>query len=105
MTKKNNPTSRKLVDERYARTGFYKKVIGEAKREKECPLCSMRWHTNPTLKTIGGWFITKSFQPYENSNLHFLIISKQHKERFEKLKMQDWKEIFALEKWAIKKYH
>jgi len=99
------PKKRTLVDASYAKTGFYKKVLAEASIGKECPLCTLRWHTNPVLKTIDQWFITKTFQPYKNARLHFLIIGKKHKTGIDQLILSDWKDISALQKWAIKKYH
>jgi diadenosine tetraphosphate (Ap4A) HIT family hydrolase len=99
------PKKRALVDGRYAKTDFYKEVLIEANIKKECPLCTLRWHTNPILKTIGAWFITETFQPYPNARLHFLIIGKRHKTGIEQLSPSDWKDISALQKWAVKKYH
>jgi diadenosine tetraphosphate (Ap4A) HIT family hydrolase len=95
---------RKFIDARYAKSGFYKKVLADIKGAKICPLCTLKWHTNPILKTSGGWFITETFQPYENAALHFLIIGKKHKENLNQLSPCDWKEISDLQKWAIKKY-
>jgi diadenosine tetraphosphate (Ap4A) HIT family hydrolase len=95
----------KLVDSHYAKSGFYKKVLTEVKGEDVCPLCTLKWHTNPILKTAGAWFITETFQPYPNAVLHFLIIGKRHKEKLNELTAGDWKEISTLQKWAVKKYH
>ncbi len=95
----------KLVDTHYARSEFYKKVLIDVKSEKVCPLCTLKWHTKPILKTIGGWFITETFQPYPNAALHFLIIGKRHKENLAELTAGDWKEISQLQKWAAKKYN
>jgi diadenosine tetraphosphate (Ap4A) HIT family hydrolase len=95
----------KLINARYAKSGFYKRVLTEVGGAKVCPLCTLKWHTNPILKTVGAWFITKTFQPYPNTTLHFLIIGKRHKESLSELSPRDWKEISGLQKWAIKKYH
>ena len=94
----------KLVDARYAKSGFYRKVLGAAAREQACPLCTLKWHTNPVLKTIGNWFITETIQPYENAKQHFLIIGKRHKEDLRELTAKDWEEMSRLQKWAIRKY-
>ena len=94
----------KLVDDRYAKSGFYKKVLTEVKGAKVCPLCTLEWHTNPILKTVGAWFLTETFQPYPNAALHFLIIGKRHKENLAQLTPVDWKEISQLQKWATRKY-
>jgi diadenosine tetraphosphate (Ap4A) HIT family hydrolase len=94
----------KFIDAHYAKSGFYKKVLTEVKGAKICPMCTLKWHTNPILKTQGAWFITETFQPYPNAAMHFLIIGKRHKENLSELAPRDWKEISALQKWAIKKY-
>ncbi len=96
--------NKKLVDGRYAKTARYRKVIREAESENACPLCTLKWHTNPILKTIGGWFITETIQPYKNTDRHFLIIGKRHKEQLPELTPSDWIEISRLQKWAVKKY-
>jgi diadenosine tetraphosphate (Ap4A) HIT family hydrolase len=95
----------KLVDGRYAKSGFYKKILTEVKRDDVCPLCTLKWHTKPILKTSGTWFITETFQPYPNAAMHFLIIGKRHRENLDELKANDWKDILALQKWVVKKYH
>ncbi len=97
--------NKKLVDARFAKTAHYKKVIQEAESENACPLCTLKWHTNPILKTIGNWFITETIQPYKNADRHFLIIGKQHREQLSELAPRDWMEISQLQKWAVKKYH
>jgi diadenosine tetraphosphate (Ap4A) HIT family hydrolase len=95
---------RKFIDAHYAKSRFYKKVLTEVQGAKVCPMCTLKWHTNPILKTQGAWFITETFQPYPNAAMHFLIIGKRHKENLSQLTPRDWKEISELQKWAIKKY-
>lgn len=99
--------NKKIVDERYAKTSRYKKILGEIKGAKVCPFCpgTFKWHTKPILKTEGGWLITESFQPYPNTAHHFLIIGKRHKEQLPELTPRDWSEISRLQKWVVKKYH
>lgn len=103
-SKRMKKPARKFVDDRYAKSGFYRKVLADVKGAKVCPLCTLQWHTNPILKTAGGWFITETFQPYPNAEKHFLIIGKRHKECLTELTSGDWKDISALQKWAVKKY-
>jgi len=93
-----------LIDARYAKTGKYRRDLQEAVKAKECPLCTLRWHTNPILKKTGGWQITETTQPYKNSDLHFLVISKKHKERLEDISKNDLNNIFSLMRWATKKF-
>jgi ATP adenylyltransferase len=99
--------NKKVVDTRYAKSERYKKILTDIEGAKVCPFCpkTFKWHTNPILKTTGNWLITKSFQPYQNTAHHFLIIGKRHKEHLTELTSGDWSEISRLQKWAIKKYH
>ena len=94
-----------LVDDRYAKTGRYRKDLKEASEAKECPLCTLRWHTNPILKRKGGWFITRTTQPYKNTKWHFLLIAKKHVEDIELLKENDLSEVLSLIKWAKKEFN
>lgn len=98
--------SKKFVNSRFARKGEYEKVIKAIIAAGHCPFCpeNFRYHKNPILRKTKNWFITLSSWPYENSRLHFLILSKKHKEKFEELTLEDFKEIKSLAAWANKKY-
>ena len=99
--------NKKVVDARYAKTSQYRKVLGEIEGAKVCPFCpeTFKWHTNPILKREGNWLITESFQPYKNTDHHFLLIGKRHKEQLSELTPKDWNEMAQLQKWAIKKFN
>ncbi len=100
---KRNPV-KKIVDARFAKSKMYSKVLHEAIGEKVCPLCDMKWHTNPILKRSGGWMITENFQPYKNARHHFVIISKKHRENFLELTSSDWEAIRTLTAWTLRKF-
>ena len=95
-----------LIDPRYAKGSKYTKVIKEIQNEGVCPFCpaSFKWHTKPILKTEGNWFITENFNPYKNTQHHFLIIGKKHKELLSELTMLDLQAVWSLACWAIKKF-
>ncbi len=95
------------VDPRYARGKKYKKAMSEIVSANVCPFCpkTFKWHTNPILKHDRKWFITKSFNPYKNSEYHFLIIGEKHKEFISDLSMSDWKSVLNLISWALKKFN
>jgi diadenosine tetraphosphate (Ap4A) HIT family hydrolase len=101
--KRNN---RKIVNPRFARGKKYKKVLHEIESVGVCPFCpkNFRWHTKPILKQSDDWFITENFNPYKNSQYHFVIINKKHKERFSELSLADWRNMARLALWAIKKF-
>lgn len=98
--------NKKLVDNRYAKSGMYKKVIDEIASQKVCPFCpeTFKWHTKPILKRLGGWLITENFSPYKNARYHFILVGKEHKEKISELTSTDWKAISSLISWAVKKY-
>lgn len=101
--KKNKPN---FVNPRFARKGEYEQIIKKIISERHCPFCAenFKYHKNPILKKTNNWFITESSWPYKNSERHFLIIGKKHKEYFPELSLNDFKEVKNLANWAIKKF-
>lgn len=99
--------SKKFVNPRFARKGEYKKVIEKIISEGRCPFCpeNFNHHKNQILKKTKKWFITKSSWPYKNSEHHFLVIGKSHKEFFTELDFNDFKEVKNLVNWAIKRFN
>lgn len=97
---------KRLVNPRFAKSGFYGKVINEIKQVGVCPFCpkTFKWHTKPILRRTKDWLITENFSPYKNARYHFLVISKSHKEGFHNITRKDWLEISKLVCWAIRKY-
>ena len=94
------------VDPRNARSKKYKRIINEILEKNVCPFCpeTFKWHTKPILRYKRSWFITENFNPYKNSQFHFLVIGKKHKEELSQLTTQDWGSIISLFAWALKKY-
>lgn len=103
---KEEKTKHSKVDPRNARGGKYKNIMNQIVAENVCPFCpkTFKWHTKPILKNDGQWFITENFNPYQNSKNHLLIIGKKHKEFLSELSLRDWKSIFTLIDWALKKF-
>ena len=96
-----------VVDSWYAkRNPKYGKIIKAIEGEGVCPFCpgKLKYHTNPVLRSTSEWFLTENFMPYENAGRHFLIIGKRHQEQFDNLIAQDFIEVRALAKWAIRKF-
>ena len=100
------PSKKKVVDPRFAKGGRYKQVIREIERVGVCPFCpeNFKWHTKPILKRKGDWLITENFNPYKNTRHHFIVIKKTHKERFEELAANDWRDLSYLVAWTIKNF-
>jgi diadenosine tetraphosphate (Ap4A) HIT family hydrolase len=99
--------SKKVVDPTYAKSKDYAKVLNDIQSDAKCPFCpdNFKYHKNPILKKDKTWIITQSSWPYKNSQNHFLIICKKHKEEFSDLKASDFKSVMALSNWAIKKFN
>ena len=99
-------TKNKVVDITYARTKEYLEVLRRVEKEGKCPFCpdNFRYHPKPILKKTKKWFITKNTWPYKNAAYHFLIISKNHREKLQELSLGDWGEVHSLADWAIEKY-
>ena len=99
-------SQKKVVNPRFAKSKEYGKVIHTIAAIGKCPFCpeNFRYHKKPILKKNRGWFITENSWPYKNSQQHFIIISKNHKEKIQELKPADLQHILALATWAVKKY-
>lgn len=69
------------VDPRHAKTERYAEDLAEIVAAEVCPFCpeNFHWHDHPIIARDGKWFITESSHPYENSQMHFLIIGQEHK--------------------------
>ncbi len=100
----NGKRNKRIINPRFAKSKRYANVLREAIGENVCPLCDMKWHTNPILKTENGWLITKSFQPYKNTRHHFIVVSKEHHEHLSQLTHADWRAIGNLVTWASRKF-
>lgn len=98
--------SKRFVDPRFAKGNMYARVMRSIVRAAVCPLCqkTMQWHTKPILKRTGGWLITENFNPYKNTEYHFIIVCNRHITRFEQIATRDWAAIASLMRWALKHF-
>lgn len=107
MSKPAGKKSKKVVDPTFAHARKdYFNVIKTIEAGGQCPFCPFhfKYHKNPILKKHKGWLISKSSWPYENSQLHLIIIGDEHKEQIWELGEEDIKSILFLIKWAAKKF-
>ncbi|HDY72911.1 MAG TPA: HIT domain-containing protein [bacterium] len=97
---------KKFISRDPAESKEYKDVLKAIKKTGKCPFCkeNFKYHKKPILFRKKNWFITKSSWPYKNTQYHFLIISKKHKEDFTQLNTSDFSEVSQLAKWATGKY-
>ncbi len=97
----------KVVDLTYAKNPEYLKILRTIELDKKCPFCpdNFKYHTKPILKQSGNWFITKNFNPYENSDHHFIILSNKHFEHLIEVDNSDFAHILELAKWAVNEFN
>jgi len=102
----NKLANSSVVNPRYAKSKGYRDVIDTIQNIGKCPFCpdNFKYHKEPILKKLNGWFITKSSWPYKNSQKHFLIISPVHKENLAQLTFKDINSVLSLSKWATKEF-
>jgi ATP adenylyltransferase len=95
-----------VVDLRFAKTVEYRNVLETIRKDGRCPFCpqNFKYHKNPILKRSGGWLITKNSWPYQNTKHHFILLGIKHKETLDQLSLHDLKAIFALLRWAVKRF-
>lgn len=101
-----NRGKKEVVNPDFARTKEYRNVLNIFKKAGDCPFCKEAFKTlkKPVLKKEKGWFVTANSWPYKKSKYHFLIISEKHKENIDDFSISDFKAIFNLINWLIKKY-
>jgi diadenosine tetraphosphate (Ap4A) HIT family hydrolase len=78
----------------------------KADKEKICPFCPkglIEIHKLPVEKEIGNFFTTKTAFPYEGTETHYLIISKNHIVDPDQITNNDWQDIGKVFNWVIKK--
>jgi len=104
-----------LVDETYAEhddsSGEYSKILKEAKEKGECPFCPENLtKTNKIILEVSdgwpshGWVLIENKWPYENADVHLILIPKRHITTVEEINPADWADIQSLIKMAREKY-
>lgn len=99
---------KRVVNIKYAKgKGEYEEVIRSIENEGKCPFCpeNFKYHKKKVLRKKGNWFVTDNTWPYKNARIHLLIIGVKHKEKFEELTIDDFKDVSSLTRWAIKKFN
>jgi len=107
MEKDRNP----LVDPNYAGTddasGEYLKILNEAKEKGKCPFCPENLtKTNEIdldMRKL-GWLAIRNKWPYENAEVHLILIPERHLTAIEEIKDTDWAAIQELISLAKEKY-
>jgi diadenosine tetraphosphate (Ap4A) HIT family hydrolase len=76
----------------------------EADKENICPFCPDGLkviHRLPIEIEIGRFFVTKSAFPYEGTNYHYLIVSKEHITEPAQISGEDWQDIGKAFNWVL----
>jgi len=95
-----------VVNDKFARSEEYRKVITAIKSENKCPFCpeNFKYHKKPILKKSGEWILTENSFSYKDARFRFLIIGLKHKENFSELTMNDLRSVRYLTNWVIRKF-
>jgi len=93
----------------YVRDGVsdeYRGVLERIQEAGHCPFCpeNFLYHKNPILCTEEDWFITQNSWSYTNAEHRLIIISREHKESFADLSLEDFTQVMRLVQWAIAKF-
>ncbi len=86
------------------RSDEQKTRMEKAAKENICPFCSEGLkviHKLPIETDIGKFFITKSAFPYEGTEYHYLIISKEHITEPAQLSSEHWQDIGKSFNWVL----
>ncbi|MDP2651281.1 MAG: HIT domain-containing protein [bacterium] len=70
--------------------------------EDKCPFCSEnlpRHHKKPINRNWKHWLVTENQWAYDNSKLHFLVISRRHLEDIQDLSAEESQELLFITKW------
>jgi diadenosine tetraphosphate (Ap4A) HIT family hydrolase len=86
------------------RSDEQKTRMEKAEKENICPFCPVgleKIHRLPIEKTIGNFFATKTAFPYDGTDHHYLIISKEHITEQSDITDTDWQDIGKIFRWII----
>ena len=105
---KKNALVHSLVHLRNARKGKYQKVISHIEKDGVCPFCAEHlhaYHKKPILRHGKHWLVTENMYPYKNTQMHFVLIHKQHIHSITGLSKEAWSELHKHLKWLLRRYN
>lgn len=76
----------------------YQAALKSILAEGHCPFCEdylHHHHKEPILWKSDHWIVTKNAWPYAGTQLHFLLITREHVERVEDLSLEAQQSFFA----------
>lgn len=95
------------VDLDNARLDDQRQVMKEIIEAGHCPFCLEnleKYHKEPIIKAGEYWIVTTNQWPYEHTQLHFLLIYKEHVTDLLGLNPMAGKELIELVQWIEKEY-
>lgn len=99
--------SHPFIEMSNVRTDKQRQVMEQILEAGHCPFCLEnleRWHKPVILREGRHWIVTYNQWRYPNTELHLLIISREHAEDISDLPSGAVAELFDLTKWAKSKF-
>ena len=98
---------RRIVDTTYANqddsSGNYLQLLEEAGGDQKCPFCNLPGD-NKLVATTHWWTMIECRWPYENAEVHLILIPNRHIEDIMDVGQNDWGEVNSLIFMAMKIY-
>lgn len=98
---------KQFVDLDNAREDEQKKVMNEIIEADHCPFCLenlKKYHKQPIIKEGKFWLVTNNQWPYKHTQLHFLVIYKDHAINLSELDPKSGTELLELLQWVETEY-
>lgn len=96
-----------FVDLDNARVDEQRQVMQAIIAAGHCPFCLEnleKYHKTPILKTGQHWLVVQNQWPYEHTQVHLLLILKQHVEDISQLDPTAGQELIELAQWAQREF-
>ncbi|GMU74437.1 MAG: hypothetical protein AMXMBFR44_6340 [Candidatus Campbellbacteria bacterium] len=91
------------VELSHAREDEQRTVMDRIVQAGVCPFCPEhleRYHKEPVLEENGSWVLTKNQWPYQNTDVHLLVILKRHAEHLYEITEEEWHDLWSLLVWT-----
>jgi len=101
-------TKNKFADVDNAREETQKQVMQEILDADHCPFCTENlatYHQQETLRETDHWLLTTNQWPYQHTQLHLLLIYKEHVTNLAGINPKAGVELLKLAQWAEREYN
>jgi diadenosine tetraphosphate (Ap4A) HIT family hydrolase len=101
-------TKKKTVNRAHAgKRARYAETLDAISNAGFCPFCEehlAKHHSEPILFRTPHWLVTRNAWPYDGAVHHFLLISRLHVEKAEKLPKEAWPELGRIQARLARAY-